>query len=427
MGYYAVLVPPFIGHLNPGTVLARALQRRGHRVAFLSPPDAEGRARGEGLEYIPIAQTEFPLGDWERTTLRMGELSGLTAGRYAGRWIARLARGIIKDLPSLAARERFDGLVMDQTCIGAEGVCEVIDLPLAVACCALPFHCESGVPPPIFPWRYGRSLACHVRNLVGYAIHNSTGIPLLRVVSPYRRRHRLGLMKMNHINVLPPSLVQVAQQPARFDFPRQHLPPYFHYTSPWVESVSGEAPDFPWEKLDGRPLIYASLGTLQNRQRQVFRVIAEACVGREAQLVLALGNKSASIPTDLPGGPLVVGYAPQQALLKRASLVITHGGLNTTLESLREGLPLVVLPITNDQPGVAARLAHLGLGVFIPVKAVTATRLRALIDHVLATPSYRERAATFAAEIRPADGAARAAELIEAAFVSRQRVCRPVS
>ena len=90
-------------------------------------------------------------------------------------------------------------------------------------------------------------------------------------------------------------------------------------------------------------------------------------------------------------------------------------------------MPLVVLPITNDQPGVAARLAHLGLGVFIPVKAVTATRLRALIDHVLATPSYRERAATFAAEIRPADGAARAAELIEAAFVSRQRVCRPVS
>ena len=56
----------------------------------------------------------------------------------------------------------------------------------------------------------------------------------------------------------------------------------------------------------------------------------------------------------LPGDPIVVSYAPQLEVVKRAALVITHAGLNTVLESLAEGVPLVAIPLGNDQPGVAA-------------------------------------------------------------------------
>ena len=41
---------------------------------------------------------------------------------------------------------------------------------------------------------------------------------------------------------------------------------------------------------------------------------------------------------------------PQLDLIKRASAVITHAGLNTVLESLSEGVPLVCIPLGNDQP-----------------------------------------------------------------------------
>ena len=109
-------------------------------------------------------------------------------------------------------------------------------------------------------------------------------------------------------------------------------------------------------------------------------------------------------------------------MLRRAALVITHGSLNTTLESLSEGLPLVVVPITNDQPGIAARVAHLGLGEFIPVQKLTAAKLRQVVIRVLATPGYREQSSTVAGEIRRVNGPARAANLIEAAFASRQRI-----
>ena len=53
----------------------------------------------------------------------------------------------------------------------------------------------------------------------------------------------------------------------------------------------GETIEFPWQKLDGRPLIYASMGTLQNRQKPIFETIAAACAGLDAQLRLSLGSR----------------------------------------------------------------------------------------------------------------------------------------
>ena len=314
--------------------------------------------------------------------------------------------------------------LLHQLALGSESVCAALGLPLAVACNALTLHAELSVPPSTFAWRYGASPRYCLRNLLGLILSYSTGWPVTWELVRYRLKHRLPPLAFSHLNAMPPSLVQVAQQPACFDFPRRHLPDHFHYTGPWTERGAGADEDFPWDQLDGRPLIYASLGTLQNRLDHVFRIIAEACAGLDAQLVLTLGQRGAAAPADLPGRPLVVDYAPKTALLRRAALVITHGGLNTTLESLREGLPLVVMPITNDQPGIAARVAHLGLGEFIALRELTAPKLRKVVIRVLTTPSYREQSAKFAAEIRQMNGPARAADLIEAALARRQRMVR---
>jgi len=308
VGYYAILSPAFIGHLNPMTVLARALQKRGHRVAFLAPRDAETKVARAGLEFIPIALAEFPRGEWERKTALMGRLTGLKASRFAGHWLAEFARGILRDLPETIRRERFDGLVMDQVSIGAESVFQALDFPLAVACSALMFHTESRVPPCNRSWRYRPSLLFRVRNLVGQLILNLTGWPLLSAVVPFRYRHRLPPMGFSHINEMPPSLV------------------------------------------------------------------------------------------------------------------ITHGGLNTVLECLSEGVPMVALPITNDQPGVASRIAHLGVGECIPIKKLTAPTLRAAVGRVLASAAHKERATQFAGEIGRRDGPSEAAGLIETAFTTRKRV-----
>lgn len=102
------------------------------------------------------------------------------------------------------------------------------------------------------------------------------------------------------------------------------------------------------------------------------------------QLVLSIGP----IPDPqrieaLPANAVVVDRAPQIELLKRSALCITHGGLNTTLEDLAQGVPLVAIPVTNDQPGVAARIAPIKkTGTFVPLKQLTVPGLTLQIDDV---------------------------------------------
>jgi MGT family glycosyltransferase len=146
-------------------------------------------------------------------------------------------------------------------------------------------------------------------------------------------------------------------------------------------------------------------------------MIAEACAGLDIKLVISLGGgQDPALLGDLPGDPVVAGYAPQLDLIRRATLVITHGGLNTALESLARGVPMVVLPVAYDQPGVGARVEWAGVGRSIPVGRLTVGRLRDAVRTVLGDPAYRKRAVRLRSSIEAADGLNRAADLIEAAF-----------
>ena len=117
----------------------------------------------------------------------------------------------------------------------------------------------------------------------------------------------------------------------------------------------------------------------------------------------------------------MVGYAPQLELIRRSALTISHGGLNTVLESLERGVPMVVLPVTNDQPGVGARVEWSGVGRSIPIGRLTVGRLRKAVGEVLVDPAYRERSDRLRTSIEAADGLNRAADLIGEAFGSNTR------
>jgi UDP:flavonoid glycosyltransferase YjiC (YdhE family) len=111
-------------------------------------------------------------------------------------------------------------------------------------------------------------------------------------------------------------------------------------------------------------------------------------------------------------------------LLDRASLTITHAGLNTALESLAHGLPMVAIPITNDQPGVASRLVHVGVAEMVLPHKLTARRLRTALEKVLRESRYRENARRHSDEIAKRNGLRHAADIAEQALTTRQTVLR---
>jgi zeaxanthin glucosyltransferase len=152
---------------------------------------------------------------------------------------------------------------------------------------------------------------------------------------------------------------------------------------------------------------------LQNRLQHVFRAILDGLADLGVQVVLAFGKKDAVWNEPTPSNALVVGYSPQLELIERASLVITHAGLNTALETLTRGKPMVCIPVTNDQPGVAARVVHVGAGELLPFRKVTAARIKHFAQLVLQQPNYRVAAERLRDDIVAAGGARTAADLVE--------------
>jgi len=159
------------------------------------------------------------------------------------------------------------------------------------------------------------------------------------------------------------------------------------------------------------------MGTVRKDRLPVFRAIAKACMDVDAQLVLSLGGMLVPPEADtFAGNPIVVQFAPQLELLKRVCLTITHGGLNTTLESLARGLPLVAIPVTDDQPAVAARVECTGTGIAIPSARISDSRLSGALVKILREPKYREAAQAMQKEIERVDGLNMAANIISRAF-----------
>ena len=67
----------------------------------------------------------------------------------------------------------------------------------------------------------------------------------------------------------------------------------------------------------------------------------------------------------VPKNAIVVPNAPQLDLLEKGHSIVTHAGFNTVLEALTQGVPQIAIPITHDQPGVAARIAEKKTGLMI--------------------------------------------------------------
>jgi UDP:flavonoid glycosyltransferase YjiC (YdhE family) len=271
---------------------------------------------------------------------------------------------------------------------------------------------DGSFPPPFVDRSPSRASKARALNVLGFAGMWLAAAPRIRVTNRHARRS--GVPVRRSLAALSSPHVQLCSLVPELNF--GVVPPAgspLRYVGPLVDDRRPVVP-FPWERLDDRPLVYASLGTVQDRAEGIFEVIAEACAPLPVQLVVTLGDELGSRPRPaLAGNPIVVANAPQLDLLARAALCITHCGMNTTMEAAAAGVPLVGIPIIYDQPAVAARIRHAGLGRTIAYRHLDVAGLRAAVRAVLADPGYEERAEAVAASCRRHGGPAAAADAVE--------------
>jgi zeaxanthin glucosyltransferase len=412
MAHFAVLCPEASGHLNPMTTLLAELRRRGHEITWIGSLDGAQRVSQRGLNSVAIGQRSFPLGTLDRTLAEIGKLSGLAATRLTLDSYRQGMELLLNEAPQAIRDCGATALIADETIFASRTIAELVNLPWVTVCNALPFHPDPDLPPMGAAWKYRSDWWGRLRNKLGRIVGQLFLRSIFRVIMEARKRHRLAAYNLVHENAS--DLATIAQLPAEFDYPRRNQPEWFHYVGALHDARGRPRVEFPFDRLDGRPLIYASLGTVQNRLLPVFRMIADACQDLPVQLVIALGGGGQ--PEDLgqlPGDPIVVSFAPQLELLQRAQLVITHAGMNTTIESIAHGVPLVAIPITNDQPAVAARIAWSGCGEVVPLRRVTAARLAEAVRRVLGHVRYRRQTARVAEANRRSGGVKAAADIVE--------------
>jgi len=204
---------------------------------------------------------------------QLGALSDREALRYTINLLKNSAVALLRDAPGAMRAAGVDALLVDQAASEGGTVADFLDIPFVTVCSTVVLHRENSIPPYSTAWDYNSTCWGQIRNRFGYRILERISQPITAVLDEYRQEWKLPPLSSR--NERYSRLAQISQQPVELEFPRKELPQWFHFTGPYHSPVGRDVTNFPDEQLTGKPLIYASLGTIQNRLLGVFQQIAE--------------------------------------------------------------------------------------------------------------------------------------------------------
>lgn len=420
---FAVIAPPFLSHVRALEAIASVLVTRGHRVTWIQQPDVRALLRDKRLGFHAVGGRSHPLGSLAAVVERAAKPGGPLGLRRVIHDMARATDMLCQDGPAALRAIAADAIIADQMEAAGGLLAEALGLPYVSVACALPVNREPDLPLPVMPWAYPSDARGHKVNTTSARIHDWMMQPHGQAIA--RNARALGIAPRDALHDCLSPWAQISQTTAGFDFPRQDPPPHFHHVGP----LRGPLKDEPAFELrpadDGRPFVFASLGTLQGGRVALFERMARACKALDVQLLIAHCNRLGTrdeARLKKAGATWVTGFAPQRTALGRADVAITHAGLNTALDALEAGTPMLALPIAFDQPGVAARIAHAGAGLKVLPPLASTRAIQKALQRLLEEPAFSQRAAALGAELADAGGTELAADITESVALLRAPV-----
>jgi MGT family glycosyltransferase len=189
-----------------------------------------------------------------------------------------------------------------------------------------------------------------------------------------------------------------------------------------AEETRAVEPALPWPEDDPTPLVLLSFSTVQvQRTPALLQRALDALGPLPVHVVATTGTIVEAAELNAPANAAVLPFASHDALMRRAGLVVTHGGHGTAMRSLRHGVPMVLTPAGGgDQPVIGALMDEWGAGRALPRDPDVAA-IRAAVEAVLGEPRYRARAREIGAALHGRDGAEMAADALESLAASSQR------
>lgn len=416
--HFGVICSPVPGHLNPMCTIGRELLARGHRVTVFNIMDTKEKILSEGLEFCRIGEEEFSEGAWERRWHPLAKGVGAKVLFQTIILHTLISKVMCRDITSKAKELGIDVLLIDQVQFQGRAIAEALGIPFANVACAIPLNRdEKEVSPPPFAHWGDQTTGEKILNKISWKIFDVLSWPVLFEGTKMAADRGLSIYHSPEKSYSP--VLQLLPFAPSFNFTSNFKGKGWEFTGPFIDSNRPKT-DFPFERLDpNKKIIYASFGTLQNRIKKLFVIVAKACKDLDVQLIVSLGQwRGKEALPELVGNPIIVKYAPQLEVLEKVDLCITHAGNNTVNESLSKGVPMISIPVTNDQPALGKRIDESKTGINIPLSKLTTQKLKEAIKEILENKLYKENSMRIASEMKVLGGTKRAADLIEQRFLT---------
>ena len=205
------------------------------------------------------------MGKTKTLLAELGKLSNREALKYTINLIKQETALRLREVPAIIKQLNIECLLVDQVSADGGTIAEYTNIPFISVCSAVVLNRDLNIPPCVTNWQYASKGLGRVwkrqRNKLGYKIVDRLVKPVTETIDSYRQQWNLPPASNNY-NDRFSKLAQISQQPIELEFPRKSLPSHFHFTGPFHTSLGRDLPTFPYEKLTGKPIIYASLSVL---------------------------------------------------------------------------------------------------------------------------------------------------------------------
>jgi UDP:flavonoid glycosyltransferase YjiC (YdhE family) len=404
-----------LGDLHPIIAVGKELHKRGHEIVINTLEVYREKIDALGFEFYPLRPDLNPEEDRELAREIMDAKTGTE--KLLREILLPNVRPMYEDL--MKSVRGADVLISGEVVYPAASVAEKTQIKWITTSLAPASFLSPHDPfvPPTAQWlKHFRFLGAGIHSVIYSAIHRLVASWL----EPYRAfRREIGLSE-NHdpvfkdkfSNLLHLALFSKVLGKPQPDWHRPTLQTGFCFYD--GQDDLGKMPDELTEFLEnGEPPIVFTLGSAAVMDaRDFFEESAKAAkqLNRRAVLLYGIFNEA---PRNLDENIVGFDYAPYSLIFPKAACVVHQGGVGTTAQVLRAGVPHLVMPYSHDQPDNAARCERIGIARTISREKYNAGNAKRTLRELLGDLSYKANAVEIQKIVKAECGTQIACDAIE--------------
>lgn len=404
-----------LGDLHPIIALALELRGRGHQIIIATTEIFGEKIDALGFEFSPMR----PRIDLEQARELARDLMDAKKGpkKFLKEIIFPNLQAMYDDLIKTA--ENADLLITGEVVYVASSVAEKTRINW-ISTGLSPVTTFSAHDPGVFPTAQWLN---HLRFL-GAGFHKALFSVLRLTINtwyePYKKfRREIGLsenhdpiFKDKYSDLLHLALFSKVLGKPQPDWHTPTLQTGFCFHD--GQNDLGKMPEGLTKFLEtGEPPIVFTLGSAAVLDaRDFFEESAKAAkiLNRRAVLLYGIFNES---PQGTDENIAAFDYAPYSQVFPKAACVVHQGGVGTTAQVLRAGVPALIMPFSHDQPDNAARCERIGVARIISREKYTAAAAVKELRELLGDLSYKANAVKISKIVKAERGAEMACDAIE--------------